>query len=114
MVIKGLIVRFKGMKNWEIRINPYVPNFSNIPASTIDPATGASTWALGSQRCVRYMGVFTRNARIVISHHNVEAGADKFSEDQNGDVRFMCPILLFKNNKDASKGKDAVTVYIMR
>ena len=42
-VIIGLSERFKGMKNWESRRSPYVPNFKSIPASTIDPATGAST-----------------------------------------------------------------------
>lgn len=33
-----------------IRIKPYPPNFKRIPARIIDPATGASTWAFGSQR----------------------------------------------------------------
>ena len=55
--------------NEYIRIRPYLPSFSKIPASTIDPATGASTWAFGSQRCVMYRGIFTRNAAIVINHH---------------------------------------------
>lgn len=32
------------------RIIPYPPSFRRIPANTILPATGASTWALGSQR----------------------------------------------------------------
>lgn len=32
------------------RRSPYLPNFRRIPAKIIDPATGASTWALGSQR----------------------------------------------------------------
>lgn len=34
------------------RIIPYPPSFSRTAASTIDPATGASTWAFGSQRCI--------------------------------------------------------------
>jgi hypothetical protein len=29
---------------------PYPPNFSRIAASTILPATGASTWALGNHK----------------------------------------------------------------
>jgi len=29
---------------------PYPPNFKSTPARTIDPATGASTWALGSHK----------------------------------------------------------------
>lgn len=32
------------------RIRPYPPNFRRMAASIIDPAMGASTWALGSQR----------------------------------------------------------------
>lgn len=34
----------------EIRNSPYLPNFNKIPARIIDPATGASTWALGSHK----------------------------------------------------------------
>lgn len=33
-----------------IRITPYPPNFSRIAAKIIDPAIGASTWALGSHK----------------------------------------------------------------
>lgn len=55
----------------ERRIRPYLPNFSKIPASTIDPATGASTWAFGSHRWNMYKGIFVKNARIVIIHHIV-------------------------------------------
>jgi hypothetical protein len=40
-----------------------------MPARTIEPATGASTWALGNQRWVINIGVLTRNAIMVISHH---------------------------------------------
>lgn len=51
-----------------IRRSPYVPNFRRMPARIIDPATGASTWALGSQRCTKYNGVFTIKAKIVNIH----------------------------------------------
>lgn len=34
-----------------MRIMPYPPSFRRIAARTIEPAMGASTWALGSQRC---------------------------------------------------------------
>lgn len=50
-----------------IRKIPYPPNFRRIAARIIDPATGASTCALGSHRWVRNMGSFTRNPRIVIN-----------------------------------------------
>lgn len=34
-----------------IRARPYVPNFKITPARITDPATGASTWALGNHIC---------------------------------------------------------------
>lgn len=34
----------------ERRIMPYPPSFRRVPARTIDPAIGASTWAFGSHR----------------------------------------------------------------
>lgn len=34
----------------ETRNAPYLPNFNNSPASTIDPEVLASTWAFGSQK----------------------------------------------------------------
>jgi hypothetical protein len=64
-VIEALI---KG-NNVLIRINPYLPNFNRIPARAIDPATGASTWALGSHKWVPYRGIFTINADINKIHH---------------------------------------------
>jgi hypothetical protein len=43
---------------------PYPPSFSKMAASTIEPATGASTWALGSHKWTPYMGYFTKNPAI--------------------------------------------------
>lgn len=51
-----------------IRANPYPPNFSSTAANTIDPATGASTWAFGSHKCTRNSGSLTMNAIIDNSH----------------------------------------------
>lgn len=45
-----------------IRIIPYPPSFNNTAASTMDPATGASTCAFGNHRCTPYNGIFTKNA----------------------------------------------------
>lgn len=47
---------------------PYPPNFSRIAANTIDPAIGASTWALGSHKWRPYNGIFTINAIMHASH----------------------------------------------
>lgn len=33
-----------------------------MAARTIEPATGASTWAFGSHRCIPYRGIFTKKA----------------------------------------------------
>ena len=41
---------------------PYPPSFSSRAASSMDPAIGASTWALGSHRWRPYRGAFTMNA----------------------------------------------------
>lgn len=46
-----------------------MPSLSKIPARIIEPATGASTWAFGSHKCIEYIGVLTKNGRIVSSHH---------------------------------------------
>lgn len=47
-----------------MRIVPYPPSFRRIAASTIDPAIGASTWALGSHRCIVNIGSLTKNPLI--------------------------------------------------
>ena len=39
-----------GFRSSVTRSMPYPPSFSRIAARTIEPAIGASTWALGSQR----------------------------------------------------------------
>ena len=39
-----------GFRSSVIRSIPYPPSFSRIAARTMEPAIGASTWALGSQR----------------------------------------------------------------
>lgn len=46
------------------RINPYPPNFRRTAARIIDPSIGASTCAFGSHKCVKYIGIFTKNAII--------------------------------------------------
>jgi len=51
-----------------IRNMPYPPSFSKMAASTIEPAIGASTWALGSHRWRPYRGIFTINASMYASH----------------------------------------------
>lgn len=45
-----------------MRIMPYPPSFRRRAASSMDPAIGASTWALGSHRWRPYKGAFTMKA----------------------------------------------------
>lgn len=40
----------RGLSMTIIRIMPYPPSFSSTAANTIEPATGASTWAFGSHK----------------------------------------------------------------
>lgn len=48
--IRGIKGRFIFIKGEERRRSPYLPSFNKTPARIIDPATGASTWALGSHK----------------------------------------------------------------
>jgi len=44
------------------------PSFNRIAASTIDPATGASTWAFGSHKWRENRGILTMNAIVNMAH----------------------------------------------
>ena len=46
------------------RRKPKIPNFSIIPAKSIDPIKGASTWAWGSQIWKGKRGIFTIKAKL--------------------------------------------------
>lgn len=68
-IMKGYAMNsVSGFKNTVTRSMPYPPSFSKIAARTIEPAMGASTWALGSQRWRPYNGIFTINAIIHANH----------------------------------------------
>ena len=41
-----------------------MPSFSNKEARIIEPATGASTWALGNHRWKKNKGVFTMKTNL--------------------------------------------------
>jgi len=51
-----------------IRSIPYPPSFNKMAASTIEPAIGASTCALGSHKWRPYRGIFTINASMYANH----------------------------------------------
>lgn len=88
---------------------PYLPNFSKMAARTIDPATGASTWALGNHKWVMNNGIFTINAIIVINHHKGIAdctGVDHVIKDID-----KCKFFWYIHNILIKSGKEAVIVY---
>ena len=45
-----VISRRRGGRRINVRIIPYEPSFRRIPARTMEPATGASTWAFGNHK----------------------------------------------------------------
>lgn len=55
----------------DTRIIPYPPSFNKIPARTMDPETGASTWALGNHRWNKKIGNLIKKARIKNSLKNI-------------------------------------------
>lgn len=71
-----------------MRARPYPPNFSKMAASTIDPAIGASTCALGNQRWVENIGSLTKNPTSVITQ-NIDLKEKKDGNDssENIDIR---------------------------
>ena len=59
-IMKGYAINsVSGFRSIVIRNITYPPSFSKTAARTIEPAMGASTWALGNQRCRPYSGIFT-------------------------------------------------------
>lgn len=68
-IMKGYAMNsVSGFRNVVIRSMPYPPNFSRTAARTMEPAIGASTWALGNQRWRPYRGIFTMKAIIHANH----------------------------------------------
>lgn len=47
---------------------PYPPSFSRTAARIMDPAIGASTWALGSHRWTPYNGILIMKAMMQANH----------------------------------------------
>ena len=68
-IIKGYAMNsVNGFRSIVIHRIPYLPSFSRTAARTMEPAMGASTWALGSQRWRPYSGIFTIKAILHASH----------------------------------------------
>lgn len=66
--IRGIYKLLININIEDIRRRPYLPSLSKIAARIIEPATGASTWALGNHKWTKYKGILTRKAKIIKNH----------------------------------------------
>lgn len=87
----------KGMN----RIIPYPPNFRRTAARIIEPSKGASTWAFGSHKWVKYIGIFTRKANII---KMIRLNLVKFISLKMKELLYLDIIIVIK------RGNEAVTV----
>lgn len=86
------------------RMIPYPPSFKRIAARIMDPSSGASTWALGSHKWIKYIGILMRKASIInitIEHFII------IIMDNVKDI-FIHKIIII------NKGREAVIVYIIK
>lgn len=90
---------------------PYPPSFSKMAASTIDPAIGASTWALGNHKCVENRGNFTRNPRIKIRAINMGHRVLNKSWLLINILEFF--VLEYRYKNMVNIGTEAIMVYII-
>lgn len=94
-----------------IRMMPYPPSFSSRAARSIEPAMGASTWALGSHRCKPYRGALTmkaiRRAKLDIMpvQDNEVGGCESFSIG-----RYRVPIWFCRVKIATSRGSELASV----
>ena len=89
---------------------PKLPNFKRIAARSIDPKTGASTWALGNHKWTPYIGSFTKkaaNRQKIITLFNIELF--KFIILSNKSSLFVI-IELYIHKYIPNNGKDALIV----
>lgn len=89
---------------------PYPPNFNKTPAKIIDPATGASTCAFGSQRWTKYIGnLMTKAITAIIVYKNHEDAI--WPKIKNLKDKNLNPNLkALKINNTTSRGKDPNSV----
>lgn len=90
------------------RISPYPPNFRRMAAKIIEPATGASTWALGSHKWTEQIGSFTINAAVIIIH--ASTGFIDSGNKIQGQAIVECPDLSWINHNRSRRGNEATTV----
>ena len=94
-----------------VRMIPYPPSFTSNAASNMEPAIGASTWALGSHRWSPYRGAFTMNAvsrarleRITVQEVET-VGLASFSI-----VRCRVPVCVWRYGIVTNRGRELISV----
>jgi len=85
-----------------------------MAASTMEPAIGASTCALGNHRCVENIGSFTKNPIIVINQNAdlIEKKEGKFNSE-GIDIRRWFEYKNIEQNI-MNMGNEAVMVYSIK
>lgn len=78
-------------------------------ARIIEPAVGASTWALGSHRCREYRGSFTRKAKRHIAHHRAGEVGNTWCKRNI----FVFRLEVFSDKIPRRRGRLAQMVYII-
>ena len=112
---RGIREKFRALYIMLNRMIPYEPSFKSTPAKIIEPATGASTWALGSHKWTVYRGIFTINARIARIHNveeNIGMAENRVSMqgEENENELFEWKIKEITRRR----GKEAQIVYIIK
>lgn len=81
-----------------------------MAASTIEPAMGASTCALGSQRCTPYIGILTMKAIMQASHNALLVRLVVFNLKVENIMRFRWSVELFMTSRAVNSGRDPIKV----
>lgn len=82
-----------------------------MAARTIDPATGASTWAFGSQRCTPYSGILTKNAIRHPAHQILSPQVSRVSGWEYWMISMdRDPVLWCSRSSATNRGRDPVSV----
>jgi len=85
-----------------------------MAAKTIEPAIGASTWALGSHKCTENIGSFTKNPAIVINQNNGLSRKNLGYISSEDIVSKLWPEYKIIPQNIMNIGREAVIVYIIK
>ena len=97
-IMKGYAINsVSGFRSIVIRNITYPPSFSKTAARTIEPAMGASAWALRSQRWRPYSGICTLKAIIHANHiKTFDQELDKGCTQYWSTRKFRDPVIFWR------------------